>query len=140
MDTIEPFYRAQRKYLSTRVTEDGVIELELGGDAADHLDDFHAWAEDVKNAMRKVSAARGGKVITLIDITNLHEFDSSGMEIIKGLMDFNKQYATRTATFGGDFFATMAQNVLEAAAGRHNMKAFKTRDEALEWLRDESQA
>ena len=124
--------------LHVSIGEDNMIHLILGGNASeDYLDDVLAWAEQVKNAMRTAKAqSKDGKVLTLIDISTLDQFDQKSMVILKDLMTFNKDYATKTATFGGNLFSIMAQDAVAHLTHRTNMKAFKTKEEALAWLKE----
>ena len=131
---MEPFFKQHGPHLSVCVTVDGMIELELGGNVpSENIAGLKSWADDVREAMRRVSAHKD-RVLTLIDISALSEFDDESMKVVKSLMDFNKNYATKTATFGGNLFSVMAQNVLTLTAHRDNIKAFTTREKALKWL------
>ncbi|OGZ03723.1 MAG: hypothetical protein A2648_02090 [Candidatus Lloydbacteria bacterium RIFCSPHIGHO2_01_FULL_41_20] len=124
--------------LHVSLGEDNMIHLVLGGNASeDYLEEVLAWAEKVKNAMRTAKAnSKNGKVLTLIDISTLDQFDQKSMAILQDLMSFNKDYATKTATFGGNLFSIMAQETVMLMTHRTNMKAFKKREEALAWLKE----
>lgn len=132
----EHFFRQQNPHLSVRISGDNMIMIQLGGDgSSDNIAQLKRWAEDVKEAMRRVYNQTKGTVLTLIDISQIDQYDSESMQLVRDLMDWNKQYATRTATFGGGFFEVMAQDALALMTKRDNIKAFRTKEQALGWLK-----
>jgi len=122
--------------LSVSISPDGIIEAALVGDiSGEHQDKLKNWAENMKKAMEELSKKDGGRVLTLIDISKLGSFDEHSFEILKDLMVWDKKYATKTATFGGSALITMAEQTLSIVSGRKNLMAFKTKEEAIAWLR-----
>ena len=124
-----------RATLECVVGPDGMIYLTVGGSVTgEHIEEFKAWGEKIKAAMVMLSKKNPDRVLTLIDVTKLAEFDLATTRELYGLMKFNKNYATRTALFGASYFT---QAMIEAMTGlthRTNMKIFPTREEALAWL------
>lgn len=129
------FQSNEKPKLGVEIDANDMINLVLGGNVTDeYIVDLKKWGEEVKKAMKTVSQRTGGTVYTIIDISEAHEFDEAAMRVIRDLMEFNKTYATRTATFGGSIYSVMAQDTLMVMTGRTNMKAFKTKEEAVKWL------
>ncbi|MDP3958375.1 MAG: hypothetical protein Q8Q36_02865 [bacterium] len=116
--------------------DDNMIHLTLGGNISEeYLDDLKRWSEEVKNAMRRAKArSTDGEVLTLIDISTLDQFDQKSLAVLQELIKFNKDYATRTATFGGSVFAVLAQDAMALVSHRDNLKAFRAKEDALAWL------
>ena len=124
--------------LECRVGEDKMIYLTMGGDITmttpSVLEKFEQWAAELKDAMARVSAENNGHVLTLIDVTKMTQFDLAMINRVRELMEFNKQYATKTAVFGATSWVSMVVRSSLALTGRTNMRVFSDREEALEWL------
>ena|SRR3989339_725672 len=124
--------------LECRVGENNMIYLRMGGDITMSIlgvpEKFERWASDVRAAMMHVSVSNNGYVLTLIDVTEMAQFDLAIISRIRELMEFNKQYATKTAVFGATSWVSMVVRSTLALTGRTNMRIFSERDEALTWL------
>lgn len=124
--------------LECRVGEDKMIYLTMGGDftmtTPGVLEKFEQWAADLREAMARVSAENNGHVLTLIDVTKMTQFDLAMINRVRELMEFNKQYATKTAVFGATSWVSMVVRSSLALTDRTNMQVFSEREEALEWL------
>ncbi len=115
--------------------EDGIIYLTMGGNITkDTLEVFNAWAEKVKEAMRIAHSRATERVLTLIDATRVEQADMHSIEILHTLMEYNKQFVTKTAVFGANYFNKIIIEMALHLTRRTNMKLFNTRDEALQWL------
>ena len=126
----------QETKLSVSIAADNTIEAALAGSISSaHIDDLKSWVENLKKAILEVSGNGSGKVFILIDISQMGSFDDSSFDVIKDLLVFDKKYVTKTATFGGNTLTVMAQKTLSILSGRDNFKAFKSREEALTWLK-----
>ena len=124
--------------LECGVGEDKIIYLVLAGDITASIpsvsERFDQWASKLRQAMVDVSANNNGHVSTLIDVTQLTQFDLTMINRIRELMEFNKQYATKTAIFGASTWISMVVRSNLALTGRTNMRLFSNRDEAVAWL------
>lgn len=136
MDTIES--NMEPVILECHVGENKMIYLMMGGDITMSVsgvsEKFDRWAADLKDAMVRVSAENNRNVLTLIDVTKMTQFDLAMINRVRELMEFNKQYATRTAVFGATSWISMVVRSSLALTGRTNMRVFSGREEALEWL------
>jgi hypothetical protein len=84
--------------------------------------------------MRIVAARRPGRVLTLIDVRGTTEVDEKSTAALHELMLYNKQFATRTAVYGAEYFIRLIIDIALQVTKRNNMRVFDTRDEALTWL------
>lgn len=118
--------------------DDGIIHIRMKGNLSeDHLPEVIAWADRVKDEMKRAYERNPRRVLTLIDVTGAFEADAKTMSVLHALMLHNKDYATRTAVFGANYFIKMIVEVAVRSALRTNMHIFMTRDEALRWLLDD---
>lgn len=121
--------------LKVGIGDDGIIHIRMKGNLSrDHLPEVVAWADDVRDAMKRASERDPKRVLTLIDVTGAFEADAATMAVLRSLMEHNKTYATRTAIFGATYFIRVLVEVAIQATFRTNMRIFMTRDEALQWL------
>lgn len=117
------------------VGPDDIIYLTIGGSVTgEHIEAFKAWGEKVKAAMVMLSKKNPDRVLTLIDVSKLDAFDLATSGELYGLMKFNKNYATRTAVYGANYFAQVTTEAIIGLTHRTNMKIFSTREEAMGWL------
>ena len=118
---------------------EGIIQLTMAGNLSkETMDTFHAWAHCVKMCMQEAHAKDPNKVLTLIDARDVQETDDEGVEELKKLMAFNKDYATKTAVYGLNYFTRIITEMALHFTKRKNMKFFKNKEEALEWLLDDT--
>lgn len=126
--------------LDCTIGDDNIIYLTIGGNVTDdYMDTYLHWDESVRKAMVTVSSIQKDRVLTLIDVTRLQQFDSKITDNLFDLMKFNKDYATKTAVYGPNFFVRTALDGLIVMTRRKNMHVFGKRDEALAWLLDDTQ-
>jgi hypothetical protein len=73
---------------------------------------------------------------SLFSITNIEGvlYDSETKTIVAEWMDFNRPYVRQGAVIGLDGIKRIMVNSILKMSGRNNMKFFRTRDEAVEWL------
>jgi len=116
------------------VDENDILHLKLGDLTSKELADLRAWADKVRRMIVTLYNKTGKEVLTLVDITDIKKYDAEAYSILTELMQDNKQYTLKTATFGGNDYIIAAQDILLALSGRTNMKNFKTKEEAINWL------
>ncbi len=133
---MEPFHAQGADYLlEASLGDDGIIYLRMSGNLSeDNLNVFASWAEKVKEAMRTAAARDKTRVLTLIDVTGAREADEKSVVALHALMEYNRDYATRTAVFGAGYFMKLIIELAIVATRRTNMHIFSTRDEAFSWL------
>lgn len=125
--------------LRVSTDDDGIIHIRMRGNLSeDHLPEVTEWADMVRDAMKRAFERDPHRVLTLIDVTGAFEADAKTMEILRALMLYDKDYATRTAIFGATYFIRMIVEAVIRATFRTNMGIFLTRAEALEWLLQEN--
>jgi hypothetical protein len=73
---------------------------------------------------------------SLFSITNIEGviYDSETKTIVAEWMDFNRPYIRQGAVTGLDGIKRIMVNSILKISGRNNMKFFRTRDEAVQWL------
>ena len=126
----------KRPEFNIKVREDGIINLSLSGHiGSENLEGLRTWAEEVKKTVREMHAQTGQKVFVVTDISRLENYHPEAMSILAELLKVNELHVEKSATFGGNAFIIMAQDIITALSGRTNFKAFKTEDEALKWLK-----
>ena len=119
------------------VGKGGIVNVRISGDLVpDSMPKFAEWTNKVKKVIKDQFGKTNEKVLCLVDITDLKRYAPEAMVQLASLMKDNEPYVLRTATFGGNSYTIMAEDVVIALSGRNNLKAFKTEDEALEWLRE----
>jgi len=116
------------------VDENDILHLKLGDLTSKELADLRTWADKVRKMIVVLYNKTGKEVLTLVDITDIKKYDAEAYSILTELMQNNKQYTLKTATFGGNDYIIAAQDILLALSGRTNMKNFKTKEEAINWL------
>jgi len=116
------------------VDENDILHLKLGDLTSKELADLRVWADKVRRMIVALYNKTGKEVLTLVDITDIKKYDAEAYSILTELMQNNKQYTLKTATFGGNDYIIAAQDILLALSGRTNMKNFKTKEEAINWL------
>ena len=109
--------------------------MKLGNvDSSDKLNQLQGWIQEVKKTVVDVYKKTSKEVLAIIDITELEKYDSKAFLILTDLMKANESFVSKTASFGGSSDILLAQDALLALSGRKNFRAFKTKEEALEWL------
>ncbi len=116
------------------VDENDILHLKLGDLTSKELADLRTWADKVRRMIVILYNKTGKEVLTLVDITDIKKYDAEAYSVLTDLMQDNKQYTLKTATFGGNDYIIAAQDILLALSGRTNMKNFKTKEEATNWL------
>lgn len=121
--------------LDAKLGEDGIIYLTIDGCVAlENKAAFVAWAEKVKTLASSVAAKTPDRVLTLVDATNVAQFDIRMSDVVYDLLKQNEALATRTAMFGTNDIARMALDAIVGMARRTNFKIFADREGALAWL------
>lgn len=116
------------------VDENNIIHLKLGDLISKDFTVLRIWTNKVKRTVITLYNKTDKKVRTLVDITDIKRYDAEAYLILSKLMQDNEQYTFKTATFGGDEYIIAAQDILLALSGRTNLKNFKTKEEAINWL------
>lgn len=116
------------------VDENNIIHLKLGDLISKDFTVLRIWTNKVKRTVITLYNKTDKKVRTLVDITDIKKYDAEAYLILSKLMQDNEQYTSKTATFGGDEYIIAAQDILLALSGRNNLKNFKTKEEAINWL------
>ncbi|MDO8560602.1 MAG: hypothetical protein Q7R91_00085 [bacterium] len=119
------------------VEQDGIIHLLLSGHiSSENLQGLRTWAEDVKKVVRETHEKTGRKALVVTDISKLENYHPEALSILAQMLKDNEPHVDKSATFGGGYFITVAQDIVTALSGRENFKGFKTEEEALNWLRE----
>jgi hypothetical protein len=96
-----------------------------------------AWAEGLGKTIKDSSGGKNGSVSVIIDFSSLENYeDPKVVDILVDLMSKDSPYVRRTATWGANISNKMAEQVVRVMAERDNIKDFKTKEEALAWLRE----
>ena len=98
--------------------------------------DFHLLEEYVKlmeEAKSVIAKYPMHSLLTITNITNI-KFDTSVKEAAAEWMGFNKPFVISGAVIGVGGIKKIMADAVFAASGRSNMKIFRTREQAIEWL------
>jgi hypothetical protein len=127
----------EKENLGITITQDGIIELTLGGDvsAEEHKDTLIAWTEKLKEAITDQKNKNNGITYCLVDASTLHNFDEGSVEIVKKIMGWEGSKDVKTAIIGATTFASMTLRTIIFMTGRNNIKTFDSRENALLWLK-----
>jgi hypothetical protein len=115
------------EHFDVEIDRNNIIHTRIGGDLHhDTMPAFMAWAHTLRTTVRDVYNRKGGKVRAIIDISGLTSYDTEILAALAQLMKNNEPYILKSATFGGNAYIVLAQDILLALSGRTNLKAFKT--------------
>ncbi|MGC9605176.1 MAG: hypothetical protein ABSF56_00215 [Minisyncoccia bacterium] len=115
-----------------------LVHAVLGGTfSVGELPLIKAWAEGLGKTIKDASGGKNRSVCVIIDFSSLESYeDPKVIEMLVGLMENDLPYIYRTATWGANLRTQMAEQVVRVMAKRDNIKDFKTKEEALAWLRE----
>ncbi|MCA9354580.1 MAG: hypothetical protein KC877_03625 [Candidatus Kaiserbacteria bacterium] len=132
---MEAFHRTEHDMeLGCYIDEHGVIQLRMSGNlSSDHIEHLEAWGESVREAMRTAKERDEEHVYCIIDLVGGVEADQDSLSFLISLVRHNKGYATRTGVFGANLIMRNFMDIALKVAGRTNMKAFATREQAEHW-------
>lgn len=121
--------------LDVSVGAGDIVHMTIGGNVdAGAMAKLTEWTQKVKETIKDLYSKKG-PVLCLVDITDMQTYHADVLTALAGLMKDNEPYVLRTATFGGNSTITMAEDIIIALSGRNNLKAFNSKEKALEWLR-----
>ncbi len=121
--------------LNVSVGAKEIVHIEIGGTlTAPNLSKLTEWTTKVQETIQDLFHKNNKKVLCLVDISSVEKYDPEVITRLAQLTKENEPYVKKTATFGGGSYLVMAEDVIIALSGRKNLKAFKTKDEALDWL------
>ncbi|MDR1249621.1 MAG: hypothetical protein LBK63_09995 [Treponema sp.] len=119
--------------------EKRIEQFDLGGKKFIYYDISHFK----NNAQFKEFVAYAKMVIqkypteaSLYSVTNIEGAlcDTETKIVVVGWMDFNRPYIKQGAVIGMDGIKRIMVNSILKMSGRSNMKFFRTKDEAVQWL------
>lgn len=134
---MEPFLiKTDDMELGCSIDEQGIIQLRVNGNVGiENEEHFLEWSDVVRGAMVAAKEKDPERVLCMIDITDRPiDVDQSMLTHLFSLMNHNRDFATRTGVYGGNFFTRSLLDVALKATGRTNMKAYDSKEEALEWV------
>jgi len=121
--------------LSVTVGAQDIVHLEIGGEInASDISKLNEWAQDVRETIKNQYNKKEEKVLCLVDISKLTKYDGQVLTQLASLMKDNEPYVLKTATFGGNSYMIMAEDIVAALSGRKNLKGFNKKEDALNWL------
>jgi hypothetical protein len=128
------------KNLNIKIGADDILNLAIAGDiTGTNMAKLTEWTGEVKQSIMDLYKKSGEKILCLVDISRLEKYDPEAITILADMLKENEPYVRKTATFGGSSYVIMAEDVVVALSGRHNLKGFGKKEEALSWLRGESE-
>jgi hypothetical protein len=97
-------------------------------------DEFKTFVDLAKEA-----AGEYPREAVFFSVTNIEGvvYDSETKKIIAEWMDFNRPYIKQGAVVGLDGIKKIMVNSILKMSGRSNMKFFRTKQEAVEWLAEQ---
>jgi len=121
--------------LEVSVGAKDIVHIEIGGNlTAPNMSKLAEWTEKVKETIQELFHKNNKKVLCMVDISSVEKYAPEVITRLAELTKENEPYVKKTATFGGGSYLVMAEDVIIALSGRKNLKAFKTKEEALDWL------
>lgn len=121
--------------LKVSVGASDIVHVEIGGNlTAPNMSKLTEWTLKVKETVQDLFHKNNKKVLCLVDISLVEKYDPEVITKLAEMMKDNEPYVKKTATFGGSTYLVMAEDVIIALSGRKNLKAFKNKDEAMDWL------
>lgn len=109
----------------------------LGSLDSTNFEILKSQVESAKKLVKEESEKRGRKLLILFDLTEFTgTYNVGAMLAMKGLEEHNRPYSLKTAVFGGSAAAQVAAELTLELIGRDNLKLFKTKEEALAWLKE----
>lgn len=136
----EPFNHTEEATLIARITDEDIVELTLGGEVTtESRNALIAWTEKVRDLLRHMKEQNPNRVLTLVDVSDLHKYDTDAIEICRDLMANNHGLATKTAIYGASTLVRATIELMIGITRRYSMKIFAEREEARAWLLDDSQ-
>lgn len=127
-------FEGENMKLSCRVGPDKVIYITAVGKINnENVAIFVEWAEHLKHLMAEV-AQGGGIVRVCTDLSGVEHFESKPIAPLRELLEYDKQYNMKSAIVGASFFMKNLMNAVIEFTGRTNVRQFRTKEEALDWL------
>lgn len=120
----------------TEVTEDNILHTSVGNlDSEKGIENLKKIVVDTEHIVRDMHQKNGKKVLSLIDISHLKKYSPVAFEVVRKALQTNDAHVRKTATYGGAPFILLAQEAVSAMAGIPNFEAFKTKEDAVKWLK-----
>jgi len=121
--------------LQVSINSDGMVHMLVGGNVTDdHMREFSEWADRAKEAIKSQHDQTGARVLTLIDVSRLEQFDIQTTKIVHDLLVFDRDYVAKTAVFGANYVASLMLEAIIAITKRQNVKLFPQKEAAVSWL------
>ncbi len=121
--------------LSCFVGDDNIIYISMTGNLGkETLHMFDKWGEFVKKAIRDVYKKNNKTVLTLVDAKGVREIDVESISKLIDFMNCNRDFITKTAIFGPNYFVKIIVELASHATNRNDMKTFDSREDAVAWL------
>jgi len=125
------------EYINTSIESDGALLITFSSEVTNKSDISLMRTEiaSISKEVKKIYAKQGKNIKILIDITGfkaiyLTETVNALVEVAKE----DKDLVERTAIFGGSLQVKIIADIIIELSGRKNMKIFKTKPEAVQWL------
>jgi len=106
--------------------EDHILYATLNGDSDDEL------GLEIDRRIICMAEQIDGEIDMLIDLNRAGKASSKSRKLFKAFTESSK--CRRIALFGGHFVSTVIASFVMGISKNKNMKFFKTREEALQWL------
>lgn len=124
--------------LEIALHEGGYVTMRLIGTLdSTNFEILKSLVESAKKLVREESEKQGKKIPVLFDLTEFTgTYNVGAMLAMKGLEEHNRPYTLKTAVFGGSPAAQVAAELTLELIGKDNLKLFKSKEEALAWLKE----
>ncbi len=127
----------EKAILDISILPDGILYLTIGGDVSSYKskDDLVEWINKAKTVISEIKNKDGDNARCITDVSLLSEFDEGSIEIMRDLADYKDSINIKTAVIGANLFSSMALKTIVFLTNRKNLKAFSSKEEALEWFK-----
>lgn len=126
------------KVLGTQILAEGLLHIYFVGDLSEaRMQQLEHDVAEAKEYIRSQYGRTGKKFRTLIDLTKFTGiYAPAAMTVLADFEKFNAPYMDKSAGFGGGTTTNIAANIVSHLSGRDNIEFFKTKEEALAWLKE----
>lgn len=127
---------SMEEHFTTSVDEQNIVHMVIKGTIKkDEIPELKEWVGKTAATIKEVHEKTGSKVKATLDLSGLSsEYDGEAISILASFAKTNEPHIDKTATFGGSWVISFAENIVIALSGRENIKTFKNEEEAMKWL------
>ncbi len=124
--------------IEIKVNDNNIVNIAIIGDLLDDkIEKLTSSLYEATQIIRDIYSNTHKRVKVMIDLSNFNgKYTVKSFNAWVNFADNTKQYAEKSAVFGGSNIEKMAAEMVITVAGRtDSIKIFRTKEEALVWLK-----